>query len=97
MTKAELVKSIYEEVNREEKVIMYKTLNKVLDCFADRALQSVKRRKRFYYPDFGTFILRRRKARKGRNPQTGETIRLPAVNNVQFRPSKFWKMVLNNR
>ena len=37
---------------------------------------------------FGTFLKVHRKARNGRNPQTGETIKLKASNTVKFRPGK---------
>jgi len=37
---------------------------------------------------FGTFVKIRRKARKGRNPQTGEPIKIKAANVVKFRPGK---------
>ena len=37
---------------------------------------------------FGTFMKVRRKARKGRNPQTGEVIKIKAANVVKFKPGK---------
>ena len=37
---------------------------------------------------FGTFVLANRAAREGRNPQTGETIRIPEKKVVRFRPGK---------
>jgi DNA-binding protein HU-beta len=37
---------------------------------------------------FGTFEKVRRKARKGRNPQTGEEIKIKASNSVKFKPGK---------
>ncbi|NVM03532.1 MAG: HU family DNA-binding protein [Candidatus Helarchaeota archaeon] len=40
---------------------------------------------------FGTFALVRRKARKGRNPRTGETITIKSRNTVKFRPGKGFK------
>jgi len=38
--------------------------------------------------DFGTFSVSRREERTGRNPQTGETITIPAKNVVKFKPGK---------
>lgn len=40
---------------------------------------------------FGSFTVRKRKARKGRNPQTGETITIRASKTVAFRPGKLLK------
>jgi DNA-binding protein HU-beta len=44
---------------------------------------------------FGTFETRRRKARMGRNPQTGEKIRIPASTAVSFRAGKGLKDAVN--
>ncbi|MFC1707250.1 HU family DNA-binding protein [Planctomycetota bacterium] len=43
---------------------------------------------------FGTFEVRDRKARTGRNPQTGETLKIPASKTVTFRPGKTLKASL---
>jgi len=43
---------------------------------------------------FGTFEVRERKARTGRNPQTGATIKIPASKTVTFRPGKTLKASL---
>jgi nucleoid DNA-binding protein len=40
---------------------------------------------------FGSFTLKTRKARAGRNPQTGETIQIKASKTVSFTPGKAWK------
>jgi DNA-binding protein HU-beta len=46
-------------------------------------------------PDFGTFKVAARKAREGRNPATGETIKIPASNVPKFTPAKGLKDALN--
>jgi nucleoid DNA-binding protein len=43
---------------------------------------------------FGSFNISRRKARKGRNPRTGEEIKIPAGRTVRFRPGKEYKDML---
>ena len=40
---------------------------------------------RFSYPGFGTFTVRERKARTGRNPRTGEAIKIPKSKTVAFK------------
>ncbi|MCP5142888.1 MAG: HU family DNA-binding protein [Zoogloeaceae bacterium] len=45
---------------------------------------------------FGTFMLRERKARTGRNPQTGQTIQIAAANFPSFKPSLFFKREVND-
>ena len=46
-------------------------------------------------PDFGTFKVAKRKAREGRNPATGATIKIPAAKVPKFTPSKGLKELLN--
>ena len=48
-------------------------ISQLLDETMKLIRKEVKKNKKFYYPTFGTFSLRSRKARTGRNPQTGET------------------------
>ena len=50
--------------------------------------RGLKKDKAVQLVGFGTFNVRHRKARSGRNPQTGETIRIKASKTVGFRPSK---------
>jgi len=46
-------------------------------------------------PGFGTFEVRERAARTGRNPQTGETIAIPASKSAGFKPASALKQTLN--
>lgn len=46
---------------------------------------------------FGSFVVSRRGARKGRNPQTGETIKIAASKAVKFKAGKALKDMVNNR
>ena len=49
--------------------------------------QAIREEKRFSYPAFGTFTLRERTARQGRNPNTGETMAIKASRSVGFKPA----------
>ena len=59
----------------------------MLDATFQSIQKSIKKNKRFSYPGFGTFLIRNRKARKGRNPQTGSEIQIKASKTIGFRPS----------
>ena len=50
--------------------------------------KAIKKDGRFSYPGFGTWTIRQRKARKGRNPQTGAEIKIKASSTVGFKPAK---------
>lgn len=52
---------------------------------------SLKQDGRFAIPGFGTFVVRRTKARMGHNPRTGESIKVAAGKTVRFKPSKSLK------
>ena len=58
---------------------------------AELASREVKRNGEFVLPGFGKLVLSQRKAREGRNPQTGETIQIPAKTTLKFRVSKGMK------
>ena len=85
MTKAELIDRITTQ-NKKRKVSKA-LVNEVVDSCFEIISKSVKKDGRFAYPNFGTWTVRRRKARKGRNPQTGSTINIPASKTVGFKPS----------
>lgn len=55
---------------------------------ANLATSEVKESGEFVLPGFGKLVLSERKAREGRNPQTGETIQIPAKTAVKFRLTK---------
>ena len=58
------------------------------DELANLASTEVKNNGEFVLPGFGKLVLSERKAREGRNPQTGETIQIPAKTTLKFRLGK---------
>jgi DNA-binding protein HU-beta len=84
MTKAELVEQAAADANIS-KVAAATALNSFMDGIA-KALK--KKEGKVTLVGFGTFSKVRRKARKGRNPQTGEPIKIKATNAVKFKPGK---------
>ncbi len=95
MTKSEFIDAIYQRANEEGADITKKDTNALFDLIFDTIAETVDDEERFLVPGFGTFELRHRKARKGRNPQTGEEIEIPASNTVGFRPSSNLKDLVN--
>lgn len=84
MTKAELIEKLHKGSG---KGLSKKALQEVVDELFDHIAKSVKKDKRFAYPGFGTWQVRKRAARVGRNPKTGEEIKINASKTVTFRPS----------
>ena len=88
MTKAELIDAMYEKFEGE---VTKKMVAEMVDGVFDNAASAIKKDGRFSYPGFGTFVVRKRKARKGRNPQTGEAIKIKASKSVGFRAARAFK------
>jgi len=83
MNKAELV----EEV-RTKTGLTKRTSRKAVDAVISDITDSLVREEKVTLVGFGTFQVRERKARKGVNPQTRETIQIPAKKVPKFKPGK---------
>ncbi|MBM3775189.1 MAG: HU family DNA-binding protein [Acidobacteria bacterium] len=83
MTQTQLVRSLAEncEVNN-------RTARQFLECLSSMAITEVKRNGVFVMPGIGRLVRVDRKARMGRNPATGEAIKIPAKKVVKFRVAK---------
>jgi integration host factor subunit alpha len=84
MTKADLARIIYERHGG----ISNKEAARLVDLILYFIKQALLRGERIQITGFGTFIVREKKGRKGRNPQTGEEMTISARKSVVFRPSK---------
>ncbi len=82
MTKPELIEAL-AHATRQPKTIVATTVELTFDHIA----RAIRRDKRFYMPGFGTFSVRRRKARAGFNPRTNAAMIIPAARTVGFRPA----------
>lgn len=67
-----------------------------VDAFLDTIVQALDDDAKVSLPAFGTFEPRHRAARKGRNPQTGETVEVAASKGVGFKPAANVKKRLND-
>ncbi|HEX8141610.1 MAG TPA: HU family DNA-binding protein [Pyrinomonadaceae bacterium] len=86
MSQSEVVNHIAErfELKRAQAKEFFNELS-------DLASKEVKRNGEFTLPGFGKLVLAKRQAREGRNPATGETIKIPAKTTLKFRISKAMK------
>jgi integration host factor subunit beta len=90
MTKAELI----------DKVLTAADLNKkeaeaAVEAFFDSIIQSLRDGEKIELRGFGSFRLRSRGARIGRNPKTGEKVNVPAKRIPYFKPGKELKELIN--
>jgi Bacterial nucleoid DNA-binding protein len=87
MTKAELVKTLKEQTGLATLTQAESAYDTMLDILAE----ALKKDQAVSIHGFGSFKVVQRAARKGRNPQTGEEIHIPASKAVKFTPSKALK------
>lgn len=90
MNKKHIVQAIHDRVGfskRETAAIVDKTIEVLTSCLAGEEPVLIS--------SFGKFDIRERKAHKGRNPQTGEAITIPARKVVTFRASRVLKERIN--
>ena len=66
-------------------------VKEIFEEISSLARREVKENGEFVLPGLGKLVLSERKAREGRNPQTGETIQIPAKTQLKFRLSKAMK------
>ena len=83
MTKAELI----EKMAKDGKVSKAEA-GRLLNSFISNITGALSKGDSVTLVGFGTFLVSKRAARKGRNPQTGDTINIPAAKIPRFRPGK---------
>jgi len=91
MTKAELVEALHGGAGKD---LTKKAVGELVDATFEEIKKSLKKGQRFSFPGFGTFTQRKRKPRVGRNPKTGQTIKIPASKTVGFKPAPDFKKSL---
>jgi DNA-binding protein HU-beta len=82
MTKAELIEAVARSAELPKE-----TVAGVIELTFEQISRALRKDKRFWVPGFGTFSIRRHKARRGANPRTKEPIIIPATRTVGFRPA----------
>jgi len=91
MTKSKIIENLASKSGTTKK-----TVSDILDNLAAMAYKEAKNS--FTVPGLGKLVLSNRKARLGRNPQTGEQIKIPAKKVVKFRVAKIAKdSILGNK
>ena len=90
LTKKDIVNSLYMQIGYSKKI----SENLLEDVF-ELILENIKRHKIVKIAKFGTFILREKKSRIGRNPKTKEKKLISQRKVVLFKPSKELKKLIN--
>jgi integration host factor subunit beta len=90
-TKRDLCEKIVRNTNSSQLVV-----KETVQMFLDRIVQELSQGNRIELRDFGVFEVKKRAARKARNPRTGEEAFVPAKNVVVFKVGKLMKEKVND-
>ncbi len=88
MTKAELIDQVHNHLAGN---LTKKETGAAVQAVFDALSNGIQRDGRIAYPDFGTFTVKERAARQGRNPRTGAPLTIPASKTVGFKPAPKFK------
>jgi DNA-binding protein HU-beta len=91
VNKADLVDRVVDKAGSTRQQV-----ESVLDAFFETVRSTAKSGDRVGWPGFGSFSTTQRKARTGRNPRTGEAVKIPATKAVKFSPSSTLKDFMNS-
>ena len=91
LTKKDIINSIYMQIGFPKKVI-----DEIINDIILLIIDSIKNEKKLKISNFGTFILREKKSRIGRNPKTKEEKVVNERKVVLFKPSKDFKKFVNS-
>jgi len=89
MTKGELITSIGKEAK-----ISKASAEKAINAFTNTVMKALKKGDKLALTGFGTFSVAKRRARMGRNPQTGKEIKIPANRVAKFKAGNLLKSAL---
>jgi len=92
MTKVDIVEAIYEKVGFSKKEVA-----KIVESIFDIMKESLQKEDKIKISGFGNFVIRKKRARRGRNPQTGDDIEISPRRILTFKPSQVLKVALNRR
>lgn len=90
MTKADLVEKVAKEADMTKK-----DAEKLVEIIFDSIVSTLNQGEKIELRGFGSFRVRERNARKGRNPKTGEAVKIPAKRVAYFKPGKDLKELIN--
>ena len=92
MTKADLVENIFEKIGLSKK-----EAQEIIEILFDTMKQTFIEGESVKIAGFGTFIIRQKMSRRGRNPQTGEELEITPRRVISFRTSNQLKSVMEKK
>tara|TARA_A100001011_G_C14023899_1_gene720631 strand:+ start:225 stop:524 length:300 start_codon:yes stop_codon:yes gene_type:complete len=92
LTKKDLVNLVYMQIGFSKQISEH-----LIDEFFSLIMKNLKTEKKIKISNFGTFLIRKKKPRIGRNPKTRVEKKISERNVVLFKPSRDFKELINNK
>ena len=92
MTKADIVEEIYEKIG-----ISKQEAARLTELFFDIMKETLEKGEKVKISSFGNFVVRAKRSRRGRNPQTGDEVMITPRKVLTFKSSPILKQALNNK
>ena len=92
MTKADIIESIYERIGFSKKEAA-----EIVEIVFETIKETLERGEKIKVSGFGNFVVRPKRSRVGRNPQTGKVIMISERKVLTFKPSQVLKDALNGK
>lgn len=92
LTKADIIESVYEKVGFSKK-----EASDIVELVFDTLKTTLEKSEKIKISGFGNFVVRHKRPRIGRNPQTGEEIEISERRVLTFKPSQVLKAAINKK
>ncbi len=92
MTKVDIVEAIYEKIGFSKKEVA-----KIVESIFEIIKEHLQHHDKIKISGFGNFVIRNKRSRRGRNPQTGDDIEITPRRILTFKPSQVLKADLNQK
>jgi integration host factor subunit alpha len=92
LTKADIIESVYEKVGFSKK-----EASDIVELVFDTLKGTLEKGEKVKISGFGNFVVRHKRPRIGRNPQTGEEIEISERRVLTFKPSQVLKAAINDK
>ncbi len=99
MRKKDLVNQVMMKLQKQETTLKRKDVERIINMFLDILENTIlyKKEEKIQLSGFGTFYIKVRQPRIGRNPRTGDLYKIPVRYNLTFKPSQNFVLQVNHK
>ncbi|GAB6077908.1 HU family DNA-binding protein [Hydrogenobaculum acidophilum] len=99
MRKKDLINQVMTKLQKQETTLKRKDVERIINMFLDILENTIlyKKEEKIQLSGFGTFYIKERQPRIGRNPKTGDLYKIPVRYNLTFKPSQNFVLQVNHK